>query len=318
MRLVKALAQEGIALAFPIEARVKTWSSLRDKLLSLNPQAVEDVQDIVGFRLVTLFHRHVLAASQAVQASGWFRIIREYDTVDSLEVDRFGYSSTHLIVELPHAPGQPDDSPSLKAEVQIRSVAQHLWATASHTLQYKREGDVPPPLRRAVHRVAALLETVDQELEHVLVARRQYSEVAADRQDEDFNVDLLKTVLQAIWPSEHQIFNEPFAMLLQDLQRRGITTPRELTATLRPYVARTLAIARREAEHLVFLADRYGVSAGKIAFSETPNRYETRHVDEQTLARARRGVFYSHTGLTWTALGLAAGTHTHLERPNSA
>ena len=59
----------------------------------------------------------------------------------------------------------------LRAELQIRTLAQQLWAAASHKLQYKRESSVPYPIRRSIHRVAALLETVDLELERVLSER---------------------------------------------------------------------------------------------------------------------------------------------------
>lgn len=56
----------------------------------------------------------------------------------------------------------------LKAEVQVRTVTQHVWAAASHVLQYKQEASVPLPVRRSIYRVSALLETVDLEFERVL------------------------------------------------------------------------------------------------------------------------------------------------------
>jgi putative GTP pyrophosphokinase len=51
----------------------------------------------------------------------------------------------------------------LFAEIQVRTVVQHAWATVSHSLQYKREADVPIPLRRRLARVSALLELADME-----------------------------------------------------------------------------------------------------------------------------------------------------------
>jgi ppGpp synthetase/RelA/SpoT-type nucleotidyltranferase len=311
--LTRLIGHEGVVLAFPVESRIKKWSSIRDKLARLTPKTIEGVQDILGFRVVTLFKRDVFTVSNVVKRAPWFRVIRTYDTGDRLEVDRFGYSGVHFVIELPFAEDQPTFGVPLHAEIQIRSVAQHLWAAASHTLQYKHEADVPPPVRRAVHRVAALLETVDLELERVLDERRQYADAIADRHDEELNVDLLNATLTTVWPPEHQTPNAPYAMLLGSLLQDGIRTPRQLTDALRPYRARTLAIARKEAERLVFLADRYGVNSGKITFSSAPNRHEMISVTDDVLKRARAGVFYSHTGLTWTALGLATGTHTHLE-----
>jgi hypothetical protein len=51
----------------------------------------------------------------------------------------------------------------LKAEIQIRTVLQHAWAAISHKLQYKREDDVPAPLRRKLFRLSALFELADDE-----------------------------------------------------------------------------------------------------------------------------------------------------------
>jgi hypothetical protein len=123
----------------------------------------------------------------------------------------------------------------------------------------------------------------------------------------------LAATLNTMWPTDHRIHDEPYAMLLSSLHKRGLRTPGLVLSAVRPYRARTLAIARKEAERLVFLADRHGVQEGRIAFSSTPNRHTSIQVNEQVLTRARAGVFYSHTGLTWTALGLAEGTHAYLE-----
>lgn len=316
-QLRKVVLETNVVLAFPIESRIKHWSSLRDKLVRQKPKSIEEVQDLLGFRIVTLFRSDALAISDALKCDPLFRIIRTYNTFDRLEVDRFGYTSLHIVVELPFAEDQSQARLPLRAEIQVRSVAQHLWAAASHTLQYKHEADVPPPVRRTVYRLAALLETADLELERVLEERRHYTDTLHDRHDDVLNVDLLKATLDITWPSEHRIRDEPYAMLLNSLHREGLRTPRELTSALGPYRARTLAIARKEAERLVFLADRYGVKDGKISYSSAPNRHESIQISDEILARARAGVFYSHTGLSWTALGLAAGTHSSLEERGS-
>jgi trimethylamine:corrinoid methyltransferase-like protein len=51
----------------------------------------------------------------------------------------------------------------MHAEVHVRTVLQHAWAAISHSLQYKKEDDVPAALRRRLNRLAALLELADQE-----------------------------------------------------------------------------------------------------------------------------------------------------------
>src|SRR5690606_25945786 len=97
--------------------------------------------------------------------------------------------------------------------------AQHTWAVASPKLQYKHEEGVPPPIRRTIHRVSALLETVDLEFERVLEERGSYIAAAADNVDlgELLNVDLLKATLSEILPEKNRVDNEPYADLLVDL-----------------------------------------------------------------------------------------------------
>jgi hypothetical protein len=48
------------------------------------------------------------------------------------------------------------------AEIQVRSILQHSWASISHGLDYKTDEAVPEEVRRQLFRVAALLETGDE------------------------------------------------------------------------------------------------------------------------------------------------------------
>jgi ppGpp synthetase/RelA/SpoT-type nucleotidyltranferase len=66
-------------------------------------------------------------------------------------------------------------------ELQLRTLAQHIWAVASHKLQYKREASVPVPIRRSINRVSALLEMVDLEFDRVLLEREQYVPATRDQ-----------------------------------------------------------------------------------------------------------------------------------------
>ena len=50
-----------------------------------------------------------------------------------------------------------------KAEIQVRTLLQHAWAMISHDRFYKSEFDVPEYFRRELARVAALLESADEE-----------------------------------------------------------------------------------------------------------------------------------------------------------
>src|SRR5437016_5709525 len=55
------LLHRSVALAFPIQHRVKAWSSISEKLqrVRLSLTSLRDLQDLVGFRIVLQFRRDV-------------------------------------------------------------------------------------------------------------------------------------------------------------------------------------------------------------------------------------------------------------------
>jgi len=88
------------------------------------------------------------------------------DKIKSLAHDQFGYLSTHKIITLSKSRLKLKEWKKYKdiiAEVQVRTVLQHAWATISHSLQYKHEDDVPYEFRRKLTRVSGLLELSDEE-----------------------------------------------------------------------------------------------------------------------------------------------------------
>ncbi len=105
--------------------------------------------------MVLQFTRDVERVCSLIE--GNFDILDRYDTVKRLKEDQFGYSSVHFVVELPTewlAVPTMKGLANLKAEIQVRTTAQHIWAEASQTLQYKNEKAVPPTLRRAIYRIS--------------------------------------------------------------------------------------------------------------------------------------------------------------------
>lgn len=133
------LLHRSVFLAFPVQRRVKSWSSIAEKLerVPLSLTGVRDLQDLVGFRIVLQFTRDVEFVCSLLQNN--FKIVDRYDTVKRLKEDQFGYSSIHFVVELPEGwLGVPTMAglANLRAEIQVRTTAQHIWAEASQTLQY--------------------------------------------------------------------------------------------------------------------------------------------------------------------------------------
>jgi ppGpp synthetase/RelA/SpoT-type nucleotidyltranferase len=217
-----------IVLAFPIESRVKTWASIEDKLrrLKLRIQSLRELNDLVGLRLVTLFRKDALKICKVVE--GNFEIIKGENTAERLKPDQFGYVSFHYVIRLAGKTLQPDESverPDLRAEVQVRTLAQHVWATASHELQYKTKESVPVPLRRSIHRVSALLEVVDDELERLREEHRGYIEHFGDFDDsEDLSIMLLQLLFSELLPERNFVENDDYFGVMIELLHVKVDT----------------------------------------------------------------------------------------------
>ena len=159
-QLLELFSQHSIILGVPIELRIKSWESVTDKVSrnSLELEHVAELDDLVGLRLILLFKRDLERACSAIADT--FAVQSKEDTADRLGETQFGYQSLHYIVKIPNQwQSLPTfrDSDCFCAEIQIRTLAQHIWAAASHRLQYKQESGVPFPVRRAIHRVSASL-----------------------------------------------------------------------------------------------------------------------------------------------------------------
>jgi hypothetical protein len=94
-----------------------------------------------------------------------------------LDPDRFRYLSLHYVVDLsPQRCVLPEYRRfrGLKAEIQIRSLLQHVWAEVEHDLGYKSTRSVPSAIRRRFSRLAGLLELADVEFAAIRDALNAY------------------------------------------------------------------------------------------------------------------------------------------------
>src|ERR1035441_7162105 len=166
-----------IELAAPIETRVKTLSSINKNIENnkYNPETLNEVEDLAGLRIVLLFKQDVEKTCEIITRN--FNILKKENFQDRLANDQFGYGSIHFNailkkewLSLPTFNNFLD----LKIEIQIRTAAQHIWATVSHLLSYKQKDQIPPPIQRSINRAAALLELVDLEFQRVMEDRNKY------------------------------------------------------------------------------------------------------------------------------------------------
>ena len=191
---------------FAIESRCKTVDRIREKALRKDYEdPLSQMTDIVGLRVIVYY---------ANDADRVVRIIRRYffvdeeksriDKYDPNNIDRFGYKGTHLIVGLSDERSRLPEwqrYADLKAEIQVRTVLEHAWASVSHQLFYKPRKpnpQLPPAAMRRLNRAMALLETVDEEF----VNLRGSVEEAAVATEGQFEADPGGATMPSLSPSK--------------------------------------------------------------------------------------------------------------------
>ncbi|MDX2257998.1 MAG: hypothetical protein NW205_03705 [Hyphomicrobiaceae bacterium] len=297
-QLEELFSSRAISLAVPIERRIKGWRSCQDKIErdQIAISNILELDDFIGVRVILLFKRDLDAAIEIIGQSLSVRSIE--DKASDLGVDVFGYQSHHFIVALPAdwlALPTLSKFRDIKVELQVRTAAQHIWAAASHVLQYKNEASVPSHIRRSISRVSALLETVDLEFDRVLQSKAEYtSGQSIDRNEETLNVDSLRRVLDELLPPANKSASDEYDLdkLLDELRERDITTVADIKKLFDRNLGGVLAsdakIARAGKSSLEDMND----FDDSFSFAFNGRRYRLDDPD-----RLKQGVYWSHIGL---------------------
>lgn len=284
----RILIEENISLGVPIESRVKDFKSIIGKLerKEVILQKVIDLDDFIGLRIILLFKRDLDLVTNCLKRT--FNILHEEDKLQKLAEDRFGYQSRHYILKIPNdwlkIPTFKNFG-NFKAEIQVRTLSQHIWAATSHKLQYKHEKSVPLQLRRAMNRASAVLEVVDLEFERILSERESYISIidanSEELTNEDLNVDNLKLIAKRYLPIKNHEENDHFDELITELIFNNITTVKQLVDILEQELPETLKSDQLRVEDI----------KDKIHRGENVSDYTTRP------ERVLNGAFYTQVGL---------------------
>lgn len=150
-----------------VQARAKSISSFSEKIIRKDKyiEPLEEVTDLCGARIICHF------ADQVDKVCAFIRNNFEVDELNSLDVrsrlnvEEFGYRSVHYIVTPRQARILGVDIPqelwSLKAEIQVRTFNEHIWADVFHDRIYKTPIQIPAEWKREAARLAAILENAD-------------------------------------------------------------------------------------------------------------------------------------------------------------
>lgn len=289
-QLEECLERDGVSLAVPLQARVKDWNSITAKLVQ-PPTTIAHVGDLIGLRVILLFRSDCQRVCKRLEKD--FKVLAKEDAGERLGESQFGYTSIHYSIKprpTRRKPRRLESDNLFSAEIQVRTIAQHCWAAASHILQYKHSGGVPEDLRRSLNRVSALLETIDLEFERFLSERTDYlrrlSHSSLARRSLD--VDVLAKVLDQTWPRQNKTASEDYAALLQCITYMGLSNAGKLITVLTKNRAAVMNQERRAIKGALLIGQLPPAST-RIAFM---------------VERAKRGVYFSHFALTTIGLRL--------------
>jgi putative GTP pyrophosphokinase len=292
-QILTLLESESIALGFPIQSRVKTYSSINEKLENGRfnlKKSLFELQDLVGFRIILLFLSDTHKVADIIEKS--FSTVRIYNTAEKLNEKEFGYSSIHIVSKIPESWCEVPtlkDFKDVKFEIQIRTLSQHIWSEASNVLQYKNENDTPTPLKRTISRVSALLETVDLELERTLAERDKYKEELKQNSNvnQKLNVDLLKEIMENKLPDTFDDYPS-YSKMLHVLTNLNVEDKDSLEniidKNLKAVAELNALIAKKIFENFT--------KTGKFEAIIDNKRYISTHED---IDRLSRGIYYSRS-----------------------
>ncbi|MBW0434914.1 hypothetical protein HGB47_14945 [Leptospira yasudae] len=313
-QLKKGIKEEGLSLPFQPEFRIKSWASFSEKCkrLHLNISDLSEMQDLLGIRIITLFQKDQESFLPVIERI--FEPIKKYNTRNRLGENKFGYGATHYVVKVPQNLFNKKKHKPYTIEIQIKSLAEHLWASASHRFQYKKEKFVPKHLQRVVNRTAALLELIDQELDNVLNEQIEYSDLIKDLNLEDrLTITNLPSVLNVLWPKENRLSDEPYSHLLTVLSDKKIFLIRDLVDIILPHRALIIEESRNKAKKLSYISDKHGVVNETIEITLPGKTSSHQGVTPKLLSQANKGIFYGHCALTFTLFRYLDGSELDMD-----
>ena len=222
-----------------LSSRVKGSSSVVYKVEhSKSPiTSITELHDLIGLRLICISESVVDEVSRRIQS--WLNIIHIENTRTRLGEDQFGYSSVHLIGQVDQplsdeiSKYRPGIYVGLYFEIQVRTMAQHIFADLSHKYSYKSGKYIPGDIKRSLYRVAALSEVMDNEINGFEEAREKYLEDYKPDPKDEINIDSLRILLQRKFePFRDKQQQEDFDGLMQDLDHFKIKSIPDLEALI--------------------------------------------------------------------------------------
>jgi ppGpp synthetase/RelA/SpoT-type nucleotidyltranferase len=182
LALVLRRAADRIAPLAIVQARAKSVASFAEKALrkrATRPDPVTMFTDLCGARVIGRTRGEVEALSRFVVEHFDVDWENSVDAAERLRPSEFGYRSVHYIVafraDVDYGVPVPPELLGLKAELQLRTVAEHAYSDFGHDLTYKGAFALPLTWQRELAGAAAILEEVDGVFTRIDEAMQAYA-----------------------------------------------------------------------------------------------------------------------------------------------
>lgn len=152
-----------------VSGRVKTGGSFSAKVVlkgkDYQPDPLARMTDKVGLRVEVLHLDDIESIRLRVCDGLLGDVLKEEDKRASLGTRKIGYQGVHFDLR----PRLPESVPAEWGviELQVRTMAQGVWARADHEIAYKAPIEVPKELQRRLTKMTVFMETFDEEVRRV-------------------------------------------------------------------------------------------------------------------------------------------------------
>lgn len=160
-RVVEILRGEFRDPATQIYGRAKEIDSLLKKLIRKPDKTYESLTDRAGIRVIVKYSDGLERVGSFIERR--FNHHKKDDKRMALRLDQVGYQGIHYDIKLNDDEASGTEFDGVWGEIQVRTLAQHLWSDMSHELGYKPELNVPDEMQRRLFRLSALVELADDE-----------------------------------------------------------------------------------------------------------------------------------------------------------
>lgn len=148
-----------------ITGRVKTPSSIIEKLerLGMKKTDYKELTDIGGIRITCKYIQDVYDIYELIKERKDTQIVLVKDYIKYPKPS--GYRSFHLIVK--YEAETIDGQLPIYLEIQIRTLAMHLWASIEHSLKYKYYSNIPTSIKERLTGASKIANDLDIEMSKI-------------------------------------------------------------------------------------------------------------------------------------------------------